>query len=145
MTRARLAGLHAARAQSPKSAVKPLEIAGRYNRELTVPVVLLPIDFSEPEAKPNRGIDRVTIKVAVRQTAIDLREHKSGVGIKFLSKLPINDEGNSVERHVAGRRRGRGGAVDGCAEGRLVVMIVGANHIQIVGNGVFHSGPGHME
>jgi hypothetical protein len=108
MTRARLARLHAARAQSPKSAVRLLEIAGRYNGELTVPVVLPPIDFSEAEAEPNRGIDRAAIEVAVRQTAIDLREHKSCVGIKFLGKLPIGDEGNSVERPVAGRRCGRG-------------------------------------
>src|SRR5437868_2387471 len=52
------------------------------------------IDFSETEAKANRGIDRVAMKEAVRQAAIDLREHQSGVGIKLLRKLPIDDERN---------------------------------------------------
>ena len=39
---------------------------------------------------------------AARQTAIDLREHHSGVGIKFLRKLPIDDKGKGVKRPVAG-------------------------------------------
>ena len=86
------------------------------------------IDVSEAEAKPNRGIDRVAIKVAVRQAAIDLREHKSGVGIKFLRKLPIGDKGNGVERPVAVCERRGVSAVDGCTKGGLVVMIISANH-----------------
>jgi hypothetical protein len=54
---------------------------------LTVPVVPPPVDFSEAEAKPNRGINRLAMEVAVRQATIDLREHESGVGIKLLRKL----------------------------------------------------------
>ena len=51
-----------------------------------------PAGFSEAEAKPNRGIDRTPIEEAVRQAAIVLREHYSGIGIKLLRKLPIDGE-----------------------------------------------------
>src|ERR1700726_5029622 len=42
-------------------------------------------------------------------------------------------------------RRGVGGAIDGCTKGGLVIVVIGADHIQIVSDGVFHSGPEHME
>ena len=72
------------------------------------------IDFSEAEAKPDRGIDRAPIEETVRQATIDLREHKPGVGIKLLRKLPIDDEGNGVERPVAVcERRGVGAQLTG--------------------------------
>jgi hypothetical protein len=60
-----------------------------------------PAGFSEAEAKANRGIDRVATEVAVRQSAIDLREHDPGVGIELLGELPIGDERNGVERPMA--------------------------------------------
>ena len=50
---------------------------------------------------------------AARQTAVDLREHHSSVGIKFLRKLPIDDKGKGVKRPVARGRRRCGGAVAG--------------------------------
>src|SRR5258708_5065535 len=102
--------------------------------------------FSEAEAKPNRGIDRAAIEETVREAAIDLREHDSGVGIEFLRKLPIGDKGNGVERPVAiCERRGVSAAVDGCTKSGLVVMIISADQIQIVSDGVFHSRPEYME
>jgi hypothetical protein len=110
---------------------------------MTYPCLLF---FSEAEAKPNRGVDRAPIEEAVRQAAIDLREHDSGVGIKFLRKLPIDDERNGVERPVAiCGRRGVGGAIDGCPKGGLVIMVIGADHIQIVSDGVFRASPEYME
>ena len=100
----------------------------RQSRGMTYPCLLI---FSEAEAKPNRGIDRAATEVAVRQSAIDLREHDPGVGIKFLRKLPIGDKGNGVERPVAVCERRGVGAVDECTKNGLVVMIIGASHIQI--------------
>jgi len=77
---------------------------------------------------------------AVRQAAADLREHDSGVGIKFLRKPPIGDKGNGVERPVAiCERRGVGGAIDGCTKGGLVVMIISASHVHIGNDGIFHA------
>src|ERR1700726_2049769 len=105
----------------------------------------MPVVFSEAEAKANRGIDRVATEVAVRQSAIDLREHDSGVGIKLLGKLPIGDERNGVERPWAVCERCGVGAVDAGAKGGGVVMIISADQIQIVSDGVFHAGPDHME
>src|SRR5260370_42328234 len=104
-----------------------------------------PLGFSEAEAKPNRGVDRVAVEVAVRQATIDLREHESGIGIKFLRKLPIDGEGKGAERPMAVRERRGVGAVDGCAKGGLVVMIISADHILIVSDGVIHSSPEDME
>ena len=104
-----------------------------------------PLDFSEAEAKPNRGIDHAAVEVAVRQAAIDLREHDPGIGIKFLRKLPIHDKGNGVERSMAGCRRDGGGAVGGCAIGWLVIMVVSSNHIEVGDDGVFHPSPEHIE
>jgi hypothetical protein len=69
---------------------------------LTVPVVSLPVAFSEAEAKPNRGIDHAAIEETVRQAAIVLREHDSGVGIKFLRKLPIGDKAQLTGTPKAG-------------------------------------------
>jgi hypothetical protein len=85
------------------------------------------------------------MKEAVRQAAIDLREHQSGVGIKLLRKLPIDDERNGVERPMAFWERRGVGAIDGCTKGGLVVMIISADHIQIVSDGVFRSSPEYME
>src|ERR1700733_1682312 len=79
----------------------------------------------EPEAKADRGIDGVVIEVAVGEAAIDLRVHEAGVGIEFLRKLPIDGEGNGVERPVAGCRRCGDGAVDERAIGGLVIVIIG--------------------
>src|ERR1700704_928073 len=105
-----------------------------------------PAGFSEAEAKPHRRIDRAPIEEAVCQAAIDLREHDPGVGIELLRKLPIDHERNGVERPMAVcERRGVGGAIDRCTKGRLAVMIISADHIQIVSDGVFHSGPENME
>jgi hypothetical protein len=107
-----------------------------------VPVVF----FSEAEAKPNRWIDRAPVEVAVRQAAIDLGEHQPGVSIKLLRKLPIDGQGKGVERSGAiCERRSVGGAIDGGTVGRLVIMVIGADHIQIVSDGVFHTGPEYME
>src|SRR5258708_25402929 len=98
--------------------------------------------FSEAEAKPNRRIDRAAIEKAARQAAIDLREHDSGVGIKFLRKLPIDDKGKGVERPVAvWERRGVGGAIARRTKGVLGVMIIRADHIQIVTIRGLHSVP----
>jgi hypothetical protein len=91
----------------------------------------VPVFFSEAEAKPNRGIVGAAIEVAVRQSAIDLREHDPGVGIELLGKLPIDDERNGVERSVAGRRCYRDSAVGRCTVGWLVVMIISARNIQL--------------
>src|ERR1700738_1153424 len=113
---------------------------GKSGNDLSVPVA-----FSEAEAKANRGIDRVAMEEAVRQAAIDLREHEPGVGIKLLRKLPIDGERNGVERPMAVCERRGVGAVDGCTKGGLVVMIISANHVQIVSDGVFHSSPEYME
>src|SRR6266478_1793190 len=104
-----------------------------------------PVGFSEAEAKPNRGIDRVAMEEAVRQAAIDLREHEPGVGIKLLRKLPIDGERNGVERPVARRRCYGGGTVGGCTKGGLVVMIISADHIHVGHDGVFHPSPEYME
>src|SRR5258708_6085106 len=106
----------------------------------------VPAAFSEAEAKPNRGSDRIAMEEAVRQAAIDLREHDPGVGIELLRKLPIGGERNGVERPMAVcERRGVGGAIDGGTKGGLVVMIISADHIQIVSDGVFHSSPEYVE
>src|SRR5258708_37506641 len=82
---------------------------------------------------------------AVRQAAIDLREHEPRVGIKFLGKLPIGDEGNCVERAVAVWERRGISAVDGCTKARLVGMIISTGPIQIASDDVFHSGPEDMK
>jgi hypothetical protein len=81
-----------------------------------------PLFFSEAEAKPNRGIDRVATEVAVRQSAIDLREHDPGVGIELLGKLPIGDERNGVERPMAVCERAELVQLTKCAKGRLVCV-----------------------
>src|SRR5207245_5396168 len=46
---------------------------------------------------------------------------------------------------MAVRKRRGVGAVDRRTKGRLVVVIVCAHHVEIVGDRVFHAGPGHME
>ena len=101
--------------------------------------------FSEAEAKPNRRIDRAPIEKAIRQATIVLREHQPGVGIELPCKLPIDDERNGVECPMAVCERRGVGAVDECTKGGLRIMVVSANHIQIVGDGVFHSSPEYME
>src|ERR1700722_9249105 len=105
----------------------------------------VPVVFSEAEAKPNRRIDRAAIEEAVHQAAIELREHDSGVGIEFLRKLPIGDEGNGVECSVAVCERRGVGAVDECTKGGLRIMVVSASQIQIVSDGVFCAGPEYVE
>src|SRR6202043_1194557 len=42
-------------------------------------------------------------------------------------------------------RRGVGGAIDGCTEGGLVIVVIGADHIQIVSDGIFHAGPEYVK
>jgi hypothetical protein len=84
--------------------------------------VSVPSGFSEAEARPNRRSDRVATAVAVRQATIHLREHQSGIGIKLLRKLPINDERNRVHRPMAGCERHGVGPVDGCTIGGLIVV-----------------------
>jgi hypothetical protein len=42
-------------------------------------------------------------------------------------------------------RRGVGGAIDECTKEGLIVMIISANHIETVSDGVFHSGPEYMQ
>src|SRR5258708_35046767 len=101
--------------------------------------------FSEAEAKPNRRIDRAPIEEAVRQATIDLREHQPGVSIELLRKLPIDDERNSVERPMAVCERRGIGAVDECTKGGLRIIVIRADHIQIVSDGVFHSSPEYVE
>jgi len=101
---------------SHQAAALPLVPSGALvNAEQSVPEA-----FSETEAKPNRRIDRAPIEEAVHQAAIELREHDSGVGIEFLRKLPIGDEGNGVERPVAVCKRRGVGAVDECTKGGCV-------------------------
>src|ERR1700738_5160872 len=141
---------YAARRDSPLGrlriavATKPRALARLRSRalgnDLSAPVI-----FSEAEAKANRGIDGVAVEEAVRQAAIDLREHQPGVGIKLLRELPIGDERNGVERPMAVCERRGVGTVDGSAEGGLVVMIISPDQIQIVSDGVFHAGPEYME
>ncbi len=74
------------------------------NRETASWCVTHPFAVSKPEAKPDRGIDRIAIEVAVRQSAVDLRVHEAGVGVKLLLELPIGGEREGVERPVAVRR-----------------------------------------
>src|SRR5229473_2510285 len=112
---------------------------------LTVPVARPPLLVRRLAGKSIGRQDRAAIEETVRQAAIVLREHDSGVGIKFLRKPPIGDKGNGVERPVAVCERRGISAVDGCAKGGLVVMIISADQIQIVSDGVFHSRPEYME
>ena len=105
----------------------------------------MPLVFSEAEAEANRGSDRVAMDEAVRQATIHPREHQSGVGVKLLRKLPINDERNRVHRPMAVCKRRGVGAVDGGTKEGLIVMIIRADHIYFVRDCVFHSGPEYME
>src|ERR1700760_3211513 len=82
---------------------------------------------------------------AVRQATIHPREHQSGIGVKLLRKLPINDETNRVHRPMAVCECRGVDTVDGCTKEGLIVMIVSASHIYVVSDCVFHSGPDYVE
>jgi hypothetical protein len=55
-------------------------------------------EISEAQAQPGRGIDIVALEIAVRQSAIHLREHEADVGVPLRRKLPIDNGRNRVER-----------------------------------------------
>src|SRR4029077_2968657 len=106
------------------------------------------LEASEAEAQSDRRIDIVPLEKAVSQSAILLREHDAGVYIPLRCKLPIDNDRVRVQRTgalrvlAAGARRRPG---RGAEEGILDVMVIGADHIQFVGNGVFHTGPHDVE
>ena len=54
--------------------------------------ILSPTLYLESEDKPDCGIDRVAIEVAVSQSIIDLREHEPGVSLKLRCKSSIDGE-----------------------------------------------------
>src|SRR5580700_8092759 len=99
----------------------------------------------QSEAQSNCGIDVVALKIAVSQSAIHFREHQPGVEIPLRGKLPIDNAGDRVKRTGALRvlaagagQRPRGG---GAVVRILGVMVIGCDHIELLGERVFHPGP----
>ena len=90
---------------------------------------LVPRRFLEAEAQTYRGIEVVAREVAVRQTAIYLREHEPDICIELLGKLPIESSRYRVERTGALRVCAEIGAAR-AGECVLGVVIVGTNHVQ---------------
>ena len=105
--------------------------------------------LSEAEAQSDRGIDVVALEKAVSQSAINLREHHGGVEIPLRRKPPIDNARDRVERtgalRVLAAGAGRGSSGGSAKVGILDVMVIGGDHIQFVGNGVFRTGPHDLQ
>src|SRR5262249_27724646 len=102
------------------------------------------LEASAAEAQSDRGIDVVALEKAVSQSAILLREHDPEIEIPLRSKLPIDNSRVRVQRTGALRARAAGTwrrPGRGAEEGILDVMVIGGDHIQFIGDGVFHAGP----
>ena len=102
---------------------------------------------SETEAEPGRRINVVTLEIAVRQSAIHLREHETNVNIPPSCEPPVDSSRHGVERSGA-LRVSAARAADvwpGREKVVLGIMIIGADHVQFVGDGVFRPCPRDLQ
>src|SRR5467141_3349892 len=92
--------------------------------------------LSEAEPQSDRGSDVVALEKAESQTAIHLREHDPGIEIPLWCKPPIDSGRDRVERPgalwVLGAEAGGGPPGGGAEERILDIMVIGADHIQIL-------------
>src|SRR6266436_237239 len=101
--------------------------------------------LSEAETQSDRGIDVAVLEEAEAQPAMHLVEHHAKIEIPLWRKSPIHRGRNRIIRPGALRVRAvgaEGGPSSGGAEkGILDVMVIGADHIQVIRDGVFRTDP----
>src|SRR5712675_1615812 len=125
--------------------------ASRYGFPGSSPVTayLRCLEDSKAEALSDRGIDVVGLEKAEGQSAIHLREHESEIGIPLWCEPPIDSGGDRVERAGALRvlTAGARGRPAGCGaeEGILDVVVIGADHIEVLGHGVLGPDPHDLQ
>ena len=100
---------------------------------------------SKTEAHPNRGIDVAVLQEAEAQPAMHLVEHHAEIEIPLWCKSPIHCGRNRIIRPGALRMRAVGAEEEpssgGAEPGILDVMVIGADHIKVIRDGVFRAGP----
>src|SRR6266403_4965148 len=105
--------------------------------------------LSEAETQSDRGIDVAVLEEAEAQPAMHLVEHHAKIEIPLWRKSPIHCGRNRIVRPSALRVRAVGaesGPSSGGAErGILDVMVIGADHIQFIRDGVFRTGPHDLQ
>jgi hypothetical protein len=105
--------------------------------------------LSEAEPQSSGGIDVAVLEEAEAQPAMHLVEHHAKIEIPLWRKSPIHRGRNRIVRLGALRVRAvgaEGGPSSGGAEkGILDVMVIGADHIQVIRDGVFRTGPHDLE
>src|SRR3984885_15730027 len=104
---------------------------------------------SKPQAHPNRWINIAVLEEAETQPAMHLVEHHAKIEIPLWCKPPIHCRRNRIVRSGALRMRtvgAEGGPSGGGAKVRILdVMIIGADDIQFIRNGVFRTGPHDLQ
>src|SRR6266436_6809779 len=104
---------------------------------------------SKPETHPNRGIDVAVLEEAEAQPAMHLVEHHAEIEIPLWCKSPIHCGRNRIIRPGALRMRAVGAEEEpssgGAEPGILDVMVIGADHIKVIRDGVFRAGPHDLQ
>src|SRR5262249_46564302 len=85
------------------------------------------------------------MQVAVRQSGVHLRQHEPGIYVKLLRELPVDCKRYGVESSAAVRRCWPDGAVGRRAEGWLEIVIISADYIHFLRDGVFRSRPENVQ
>ena len=100
---------------------------------------------SKAEAQSDGGVDVVALEKAESQSAVNLREHQSEIDVPLRREPPIDRGGHRIERARALRVLGAGAgsrpAGCGAEEGILDVVVIGADHIEVLGNRVLGPDP----
>src|SRR5258705_13484121 len=105
--------------------------------------------LSEAETQPDRGIDVAVLEKAEAQPAMHLVEHHAKIEIPLWRKSPIHRGRNRIVRPGALRVRAVGAegapSSGGAEKGILDVMVICADHIQVIRDGVFRTGPHDLQ
>jgi hypothetical protein len=106
-------------------------------------------ELSKLETHADRGIDVALLEEAGGQPVVYLVEHHAKIGIPFWCKSPIHCGRNRIIRPGSLRVPGVGaehGPSSGCAEKRILdVMVIAANHIRVIRDGVFRADPHDLQ
>src|SRR5258706_6885446 len=101
--------------------------------------------LSETETQSDRGIDVAVLEEAEAQPAMHLVEHHAKIEIPLWRKSPIHRGRNRIVRPGALRVLAAGAEEEpssgGAEPGILDVMVIGADHIQMIRDGIFRAGP----
>src|SRR5258708_17719604 len=102
-------------------------------------------ELSKSETHPDRGIDVAVLEEAEAQPAMHLVEHHAKIEIPLWRKSPVHCGRDRIIRPGALRMLAAGAEEErssgGAEPGILDLMVIGADHIQVIRDGVFRAGP----